>query len=117
MSRSSLRATSAFPLILLVLVTGLPAVAGDAAGFLYGTVVADDGTAHQGRLRWDDEEASWNDLFNATKRDRPLADEIPLEERRQGRPIKIFGLTIGRDYGHHGSGRSLNIFTTHERTV
>jgi len=42
------------------------ALASDA-GYLYGRVTTDDGDVYEGELRWGNEEAFWDDIFNATK--------------------------------------------------
>lgn len=82
--------------------------ADDAAGFLYGRVVEVDGTVHEGRMRWIDEEASWGDFFDASREERPYLERIPEEQRRRGTPIKILGLTVGTRYDD-SRGRSLRV--------
>ena len=42
-------------------------------GYIYGTVETRAGKTHTGVLRWDDEEAFWDDLFHSSK------DELPYE--------------------------------------
>ena len=42
-------------------------------GYIYGTVETKAGKTHTGVLRWDDEEAFWDDLFHSAK------DELPYE--------------------------------------
>jgi len=53
------------------------AMASDAGisveGYIYGTVETRAGKTHTGVLRWDDEEAFWDDLFHSSK------DELPYE--------------------------------------
>jgi hypothetical protein len=44
------------------------------AGFIYGTVETRRGAEHTGILRWDDEEAFWDDLFHSGKSELPYAD-------------------------------------------
>ncbi len=69
--------------------------ADDAAtqGYLYGTVETQGGKSYTGVLRWGHEEAFWDDLYNASKVDRP---EVPGEARREGRGkrIEVFGVPI-----------------------
>ena len=69
--------------------------ADDAAtqGYLYGTVETQGGKSYTGVLRWGTEEAFWDDLYNASKVDRP---EVPGEARREGRGkrIEVFGVPI-----------------------
>lgn len=38
-------------------------------GFIYGTVITEDGDEFTGPLRWGKEEVYWTDMFNASKRD------------------------------------------------
>lgn len=75
-----------------------PGRAAGAAGFLYARVTTEDERVLVGRLRWHDEESFWGDFFDSTKRDRPYLDQVPREQRSQGKPIKIFGLTVGMHY-------------------
>jgi hypothetical protein len=55
---------------IIVLASGLamaaPVLASDA-GYIYGRIETVDGDKYQGQLRWGDEEAFWDDLFNADK--------------------------------------------------
>ncbi len=78
--------------------------AGDAEGFIYGVVVTNGGASHEGRLRWADEEAFWGDLFHASKpaEARSHLDSKPADARR-GKPIKVFGLTVGFHSDNDGS--------------
>jgi len=43
-------------------------------GYIYGTVETRNGKTHTGVLRWDDEEAFWDDIFHSAK------DKLPYEE-------------------------------------
>lgn len=47
----------------------------DAQGYIYGRITTFD-QVYQGQLRWDDEEAFWNDHFNATKIKNEYYEEI-----------------------------------------
>ena len=38
-------------------------------GFIYGKITMDNGNEYQGVIRWGDEEAFWDDMFNSTKVD------------------------------------------------
>ena len=51
----------------LVAGTALPLAALDAAGFIHGTVRTDSGSEYTGFLRWDNEEAFWDDVFHSSK--------------------------------------------------
>ncbi len=75
----------------------------DARGFLHGTVETRSGKQYTGVLRWGNEEAFWDDLFNSSKRDLPYMDLRPEEEERS--EIRIFGLTIGYSWDEGASGR------------
>ncbi len=77
----------------------------ETAGFLYGTVIARDGTEYEGRLRWGEQEAFWSDLFNGSKSERPWLEEIPSDRRSQPAKINLFGFDISLD--DHDSGRRL----------
>jgi hypothetical protein len=56
--------------------------ASPVAGFIYGTVETRRGAVYTGVLRWDDEEAFWDDLFHSAKRELPYADyaEDPVDD-------------------------------------
>ncbi|MCI0656291.1 MAG: hypothetical protein L0170_04380, partial [Acidobacteria bacterium] len=75
-----------------------------AEGFLYGTVETDGGRRYTGILRWGDEEAFWDDLFNGAKSKLPYIDRLP-EERRKRREIKVFGLRISYDWDEEAMER------------
>ena len=51
-------------------------------GYLYGTVETKAGKLHTGILRWDDEEAFWDDLFHSVK------EELPYEEYAEPPEVK-----------------------------
>jgi hypothetical protein len=63
-------------------------------GFLYGTVETKSGGRYTGLLRWGKEEAFWDDLFNASKRDQPATGKLPRGYRREAQKIEVFGLEI-----------------------
>ena len=73
-------------------------------GFLYGTVLTDGGRRYTGILRWEDEEAFWDDLFNGSKADLPYIDRLP-EGQRQRRDIHVMGLRISYDWDEKDTGR------------
>jgi hypothetical protein len=89
-------------LILLLLFTG-PAIAAEVPaqgnGLLYGRVTTQGGDAYEGRLRWDDEEASWGDLFHASKREPDWIEDAPRDALRERNNIEILGLRIGTHWG------------------
>ena len=73
-------------------------------GFLYGTVTTDGGRRYTGVLRWEDEEAFWDDLFNGSKSKLPYIDRLP-ENRRQRGEIRVLGLRISYDWDEEATGR------------
>ena len=73
-------------------------------GFLYGTVHTEGGRHYTGVLRWGDEEAFRDDLFNGAKDDLPYIDRLP-EERRQRREIRVLGIQISYDWSEDATGR------------
>jgi sporulation protein YlmC with PRC-barrel domain len=77
---------------------------GEATGALYGTVVTDAGSEYTGVLRWGDEEAFWDDLFNGDKAKLPYIDRLP-ESRRNHRVIGVLGMEIDYDWDEGDSGR------------
>ncbi len=81
-----------------------PAAAVEPGGFLYGTVETTAGRRYTGVLRWGDEEAFWDDLFNAEKAKLPYIDRLPKDQRRR-REIRILGLRFSYDWGEGFSGR------------
>ena len=76
----------------------------EPAGFLYGTVETTGGRRYTGVLRWGDEEAFWDDLFNAQKAKLPYIDRLPEDQRRR-REIRILGLRISYDWDEWVKGR------------
>ena len=70
----------------------------DPQGYIYGTIETTNDNRYTGFMRWGTEEAFWDDLFNATKKDLPYGDKRSRKDK-DGR-IKIFGRTIR--YGWDG---------------
>ena len=90
-----------------VLAAGLPAGAQDAPdprGFLYGTIETDSNKTYRGLLRWGNEEAFWDDLFNSAKSELPALDKYGDKETGRRR-IEIFGFTIGYRYDENPTER------------
>ncbi len=75
-----------------------------ADGFLYGTITTDAGNRYFGVLRWGDEEAFWDDLFNGSKSELPYIDRLP-EDSRQRREINILGLRFSYHWDEKDAGR------------
>jgi hypothetical protein len=80
--------------VLGVAATPASAASEDAAGFLYGKVTLSSGKVYEGRLRWDDEEAAWGDLFHSAKRDNEWVDLAPRRERERRKTIRVFGVDV-----------------------
>lgn len=82
------------------LVLGAPsgASAGDPDGFLYGRIRTTSGDVYEGQLRWGNEEAFWDDLFQSAKVDLPALDHVPRKERRTRRgQLEMFGFKMDWD--------------------
>ncbi|MBU2501560.1 hypothetical protein KJ682_09565 [bacterium] len=65
------------------------------AGFIYATVAWPDGEEKTGFLRWEDEEAAWDDLFHSGQRELPWlehADQDQLRAERRNRYYRDNGL-------------------------
>jgi hypothetical protein len=81
-----------------------------ADGFIYGTVETKAGKTHTGVLRWDDEEAFWDDLFHSSKRDLPYEKyQEPPEVDDDEAWWKRMVHTIGGEMGVHRQGRVLAV--------
>jgi hypothetical protein len=90
------KSPAAAGLALLLTAGGGRALAAEdpAGGFIHGSVHLRGGKVYAGPLRWDTEEAFWDDLFNATKTElREL--ERHGGDRRRRKTIKVFGVTVG----------------------
>lgn len=79
----------------------------DSRGFLYGRITTRSGSAYEGRLRWNEEEAFWGDFFNAAKKDLPYLEYVPREGRRHRDSFEVFGIPIGVHWGDDDDGRQL----------
>lgn len=83
---------------LLGLLAMVPAARLDAAadvrGWIYGTVETTAGKTYTGLLRWDGEEAFWDDHFNGSKPDEPATGDLPREYRGKRTNVTVFGLEI-----------------------
>ncbi|HEX05321.1 MAG TPA: hypothetical protein ENH10_09250 [Bacteroidetes bacterium] len=74
--------------LLLAGTTPQPVHANDNEGFIYGKVTTRSGNVYQGIIRWDDEEAFWDDLFHSYKESRPFEDYLEEHGERGDREIK-----------------------------
>jgi len=68
----------------------------DSRAFIYGQVTLNDGTVHEGRLRWGgDEEALWSHHFNGVKRHNPWAKWVPEDRLLRTREVSFIGIPLG----------------------
>jgi hypothetical protein len=80
------------------------------AGYIYGTVETKTGATHTGILRWDDEEAFWDDLFQSSKVARPYEEyEQDREADEDTSWWERMAQTIGGDLGLHRQSRVVTI--------
>lgn len=49
-------------------------------GFIYGTIIMEDGDEYTGPIRWGKEEVYWTDMFNASKRENDNLDYLSNRE-------------------------------------
>ena len=78
--------------------------AADTDGFLYGTVTTASDSSYTGLLRWGNEEAFWDDLFNSGKVALPFFEEFGTDSPR-GRTISILGKEFKVQWGASASSR------------
>ncbi|MCP4897522.1 MAG: hypothetical protein GY906_11170 [bacterium] len=67
-------------------------------GFIYGTITTRSDTAYTGVLRWNTEEAFWDDLFHSSKEEVQFAEKYEKEARDSDRDENwwhVFGRKIG----------------------
>ena len=82
-------------LLLLTILVGLtmagtPATAVENQGFIYGTLTLQDGEQHTGFIRWDSEEAFWDDLFHSRQDELPWLEHVDLAELQAERRRRYF---------------------------
>jgi hypothetical protein len=64
-------------------------------GFIFGRVTTDDGAIYEGRLRFGgDEEAFWGDHFDGSKDENAWVAQVPPDQLKERRPLKIFGVEV-----------------------
>jgi hypothetical protein len=79
-------------------------------GFIYGTVETRFGKTHTGVLRWDDEEAFWDDVFHSYKAELPYAEyEGDSGEDRDATWWERLARTIGDEFGVHRQRRVIAV--------
>ncbi|UCD94534.1 MAG: hypothetical protein JSU69_00335 [Candidatus Zixiibacteriota bacterium] len=71
-------------------------------GQLYGKIYTVDDEEFEGFIRWDKNEASWVDILNGTKElDRKRHKRYRDSDRRRGKRVTLFGLTIYSESGDY----------------
>ena len=99
--------TLAITLAAAAVPTAAPAAANPGAGLIHATVTLRDGTAHTGYLRWEDEDAFWDDVFSARQKDLPwigYADRDELARERRRRYFETHGLLDRLAWSLHNKG-------------
>ena len=78
-----------------------PSASATHEGLLYGRITTVDGVVYEGRMRFGgDQEASWGDYFNGTKKKNPWIMDLPPElAPKESKGFQIFGLKLGHDDG------------------
>lgn len=92
--------------IVTLALTLLPAIswAHEDQGFLYGRIVTRSGAEYEGLLRWGNQEAFWDDLFNSAKEEVPWLEEMEDEVETGGSSVKVFGWKL-KISSAHSQGR------------
>jgi len=112
---SALRHCFALIALATIVSTGDVALASaPASGFIHGTVTTHSGKQYEGFLRWDAEEAFWDDLFHSARKELPwfeYVDEEVLEKEYELRynesrsMIKRIIRSLGGDSHRYESSR------------
>jgi hypothetical protein len=97
-------ATAALAASVILITPPTPAQQANPQGFIYGRVTTETGSTFEGRLRWGNHEAFWNDFFNSIKKDRQIPSEVKNKFRKKEK-IKIFGITVAVRYEDIASSR------------
>jgi len=80
----------------LGLAVACPALASDT-GYIHGRVTTEDGDTYEGEIRWGDEEAFWDDIFNATKVENENLDYLDRDQvnRLRGHRRNVWEVMFG----------------------
>ncbi len=84
---------------IMLSITFLAASAQADGGFLYGTVLTEDGEELTGRIRWDKNEGHWDDLLDGNK----VRTDLHRRDRRREKSVSVFGIDIYSESGYWGS--------------
>jgi len=68
---------------MLLFLSAMLLQAQSSQGLLYGTITLNNGEEYRGQIRWEDEEATWDDIFNASKYERPMQNLLSQAEARR----------------------------------
>jgi hypothetical protein len=74
-------------------------------GRIYGTIYTEDGEKYEGIIRWDKNEAFWDDILDGTKE----LDSDYSNQNRTTHHLKIFGIVISWDENEYGATASSGI--------
>lgn len=74
----------------LILPAVAPALNPANQGLIHATITWPDGSQQEGFLRWDREEATWDDLFHTGYRENPWRDFIDMEALRKERREQFY---------------------------
>lgn len=96
----------------LFLLTARQLVGAGDEGFIYGKITMKNNNTYQGVIRWGKEEAFWDDMFNATKEEYSLEDQLSDKELDYLED-EIWGSRRRRNRRWF-SGRDDNWLTTHQ---
>ncbi len=88
-----------FTVLWVVVAVGFIAISAAAeSDFLYGKILMDDGEELTGRIRWDKNEGSWDDILDASNSRREIS-----KSRSSSRKVSIFGIEVYTDGGSWSS--------------
>jgi hypothetical protein len=63
---------------------------GDSTGFIHGRVALWSGEEYEGFIRWEDEEAFWDDLFHSRQTELPWLEHVDMAELQKERKRRYF---------------------------
>jgi len=92
--------------VILLVIIFCASTASAEKGRIYGKIYTDRGDVFEGPIRWDKNEASWDDMLDGYKK--PTGKARQEKRKRYGdskREISLFGLTIYKEGGSWNSTR------------
>ncbi len=79
------------PTLILTAIVSTPALAEpDGASLIHATITWESGDSRTGYLRWDKEEATWDDLFHCGYRENPWLEFIDTEALRKEKRARFY---------------------------